>query len=135
MATSPSCLSEKSQRIAWFRCVTVTMTTLVDETTQTPTEPGVINGGLRPRRTETPTRSSSFRSTPSMVPEEGRGRGRTIVIPMVEMHGMGGVRLGPARGRLRHERREAQAHQDRKRDSEEPASPGKRDQGLQALAP
>ena len=31
------------------------MTTLVDETTQTPTEPGVINGGLRPRRTETPT--------------------------------------------------------------------------------
>lgn len=69
---------------------TVTMTTPVDATTQTPTEPGAINGGLRSRTAEAPTpiiviQVDSIDESLKKVEAEGG----STVLPRTEMQGMG----------------------------------------------
>lgn len=69
---------------------TITMTTPVDETTQTPTEPGAINGGLRSRTAEAPTpiiviQVDSIDESLKKVEAEGG----STVLPRTEMQGMG----------------------------------------------
>jgi uncharacterized protein len=69
---------------------TLALTTPIDETTQIPTEPGAINGGLRPRSAETPG--------PILVIQVGsideclkkvEAEGGSTVAPRAEMPGMG----------------------------------------------
>ncbi len=69
---------------------TITLTTPIDEKSQTPTEPGAINGGLRARTAETPT--------PTIVVQVDsideslkkiEGEGGTTVAPRAEMPGLG----------------------------------------------
>jgi uncharacterized protein len=69
---------------------TLAVTTPVDEKTQVPTEPGAINGGLRPRSAETPTPMivilvDSIDEALKKVEAEG---GSTLS-PRAEMAGMG----------------------------------------------
>ena len=69
---------------------TLTLTTPVDEKTQIPTEPGAINGGLRPRTAETPTpmivvQVDSIDESLKKVEAEGG----STVSPRAEMPGMG----------------------------------------------
>jgi predicted enzyme related to lactoylglutathione lyase len=69
---------------------TLALTTAIDEKTQMPTEPGVINGGLRPRTAETPTpmiviQVDSIDESLKKVEAEGG----TTVSPRAEMPGMG----------------------------------------------
>ena len=69
---------------------TLALTTPVDEKTQEPTEPGAINGGLRPRTAETPTPSivihvDSIDQSLKRIEAEGG----TTVSPRAEMPGMG----------------------------------------------
>jgi predicted enzyme related to lactoylglutathione lyase len=69
---------------------TLTLTTPVDETTQIPTEPGAINGGLRPRTAETPTpviviQVDSIDESLKKIEAEGG----STVSPRAEMPGMG----------------------------------------------
>ena len=69
---------------------TVALSTPVDEKTQTPTEPGAINGGLAPRTAETPTpriviQVDSIDESLKRIEAEG---GSTVA-PRAEMPGMG----------------------------------------------
>jgi uncharacterized protein len=69
---------------------TVALTTPIDESTQIPTEPGAINGGLTPRTTETPTpriviQVDSIDKSLKKVEAEGG----STVSPRAEMPGMG----------------------------------------------
>ncbi len=69
---------------------TLALTTTVDETTQEPTEPGAINGGLGPRTAETPTpriviQVDSIDESLKRIEAEGG----TTVSPRAEMPGMG----------------------------------------------
>ena len=69
---------------------TLALTTAVDETTQAPTEPGAINGGLRARTAEAPTpviviQVDSIDDALKKVEAEG---GRTVT-PRSEMPGVG----------------------------------------------
>jgi uncharacterized protein len=68
---------------------TLALTTPIDEKTQVPTEPGAINGGLRPRTAETPTpriviQVDSIDESLKKIEEGG-----TTVSPRAEMPGMG----------------------------------------------
>jgi predicted enzyme related to lactoylglutathione lyase len=69
---------------------TVALTTAVDEKTQMPTEPGAINGGLRPRSPEIPTplvviQVDSIDESLKKIEAEGG----VTVAPRAEMAGMG----------------------------------------------
>jgi predicted enzyme related to lactoylglutathione lyase len=69
---------------------TLALTTPVDEKTQIPTEPGAINGGIRPRTAETPTpmiviNVDSIDESLKKIEAEG---GSTIT-PRAEMPGLG----------------------------------------------
>jgi predicted enzyme related to lactoylglutathione lyase len=69
---------------------TLALTTPIDEKTQMPTEPGAINGGLRPRTAETPTpriviHVDSIGQSLKRIEAEGG----TVVSPRAEMPGMG----------------------------------------------
>jgi uncharacterized protein len=69
---------------------TLAFTTPVDETSQEPTEPGAINGGLRSRTAETPTpilviQVDSIDESLKKV----EAQGGTTVAPRSEMPGMG----------------------------------------------
>jgi predicted enzyme related to lactoylglutathione lyase len=69
---------------------TLALTTPIDEKTQVPTEPGAINGGLRPRTAETPTPTiviqvDSIDESLKKVEAEGG----STVSPRAEMPGMG----------------------------------------------
>jgi predicted enzyme related to lactoylglutathione lyase len=69
---------------------TLAFTTPVDETSQEPTEPGAINGGLRSRTAETPTpilviQVDSIDESLKKV----EAQGGTTVAPRAEMPGMG----------------------------------------------
>jgi predicted enzyme related to lactoylglutathione lyase len=68
----------------------IALTTPIDETTQMPTEPGAINGGLRPRTAETPTpviviQVDSIDESLKKIEAEGG----STVSPRAEMPGMG----------------------------------------------
>jgi uncharacterized protein len=69
---------------------TLALTTPIDEETQTPTDPGAINGGLRPRTAETPTpriviHVDSIDESLKKIESEGG----SVVSPRAEMPGMG----------------------------------------------
>jgi uncharacterized protein len=69
---------------------TLAFTTPVDETSQEPTEPGAINGGLRSRTAETPTpilviQVDSIDESLKKI----EAQGGTTVAPRSEMPGMG----------------------------------------------
>jgi uncharacterized protein len=69
---------------------TIALTSPIDEKTQIPTEPGAINGGLRPRTAETPTpviviQVDSIDESLKKVEAEGG----STVSPRAEMPGLG----------------------------------------------
>jgi uncharacterized protein len=69
---------------------TLALTTPIDEKTQTPTEPGAINGGLRARTAETPTpRIVIHVDSIDESLKRIEAQGGTTVSPRAEMPGMG----------------------------------------------
>jgi predicted enzyme related to lactoylglutathione lyase len=69
---------------------TIAMTTGIDETTQTPTEPGAINGALMHRRSDTPSPVLTIQvDAVETALKQVESEGGTAVQPRTEIPGMG----------------------------------------------